>query len=152
MKKNEILEKQVEALEKLLELKQAIIDELEAKINRLQNSYPPAITNIPYVGPSIPQQPIFIPSQWTVESCPCNPGGTHDYPSPWFGTTPPCCKHCGKQSPSYGTVSVSGAVGGAIGSGSCAAGGITTTSTSISFDDDASTLTRAAGTVTGLKK
>ena len=101
MTKEEILEQQVEALEKLLQLKQAIVEELEAKISKLSIkdfNYP---QNIPWAAP-LPIPPSF-PSVFTPHD-PCNDGGFHDYPAPWFGTVPPGCTKCGKQGSHLWTV------------------------------------------------
>lgn len=81
MTKEEILEQQVEALEKLLQLKQATIEELEERL-RNNKSYP-SLHGYEYFGAR------------ASAHCPATVSGTHEYPTPWFGTIPPKCSACG---------------------------------------------------------
>lgn len=37
-------------------------------------------------------QQIFVPEKFNNHPC---LNGVHDYPSPWFGITPPVCRKCG---------------------------------------------------------
>lgn len=106
MDEKEILQRQVDALEKLLQIKEAIIQEQESKIQKLENEaivakfpqYPsfPGVHIGPYIGPPQPpfNVPNSVPSVWTND--PCNDGGFHNYPAPWYGTAAPQCTKCGK--------------------------------------------------------
>ncbi len=79
----DILKKQIEALEKLVDVKDRIISDLE---KRRANPMPlfPQVFGSPRV-----HQPAYLPE--------CS----HEYPTPWFGITPPPCNKCGQEAPSY---------------------------------------------------
>lgn len=91
-KLEDILREQVYEMEKLLDIKNRRISELENN-----NSI---IGTTPYIYP-------------TVDLC------QHHYPNPWYGTVPPNCLRCGKQSSNWitGTVHTGGTYGNQSGNG-----------------------------------
>lgn len=74
MKKKD-LEKRILELEKLVKQKDMLIEQLQFQL-QLNNQSPV----VPFFNDDL-----------------CWDGKPHDYPSPWFATTPPHCKKCGKQ-------------------------------------------------------
>ncbi len=116
MTKEEMLQEQIDMMDKLLKLKQAVIDELEAKIVRLEMA--PATIGAPWPGfpwPNPAPGLVNIPSVFgPVDVCPSNPSGLHDYPNPWNGTQPPCCKACGKPAWSSSSGTILGGIGSTL--------------------------------------
>lgn len=78
-KEIEVLKRQVKLLEELRALK--------LRVKELQAPEPAQITS-PF------QAPNSIPSQWPLSPCVLG----HDFPTHWFGTTPPTCRRCGAPS------------------------------------------------------
>ena len=70
-----------EALLKIIELQQEVI-------NLRKQLSAPIITQFP--------QTTWIDGPFRAPDL-CIGDGLHDFPSPWFGTTPPVCKKCGRQ-------------------------------------------------------
>lgn len=77
------LRRQIKELEKLVELKDRRIAELEKLTIPVSTPI-----SVPFVQPT-QIQPFIVTCQ-------------HEYPSPWFGITPPSCKKCGQ--PAFQTV------------------------------------------------
>ncbi len=78
---------ELEALKEQVELLKKIVDTQAQLIQEMRKTNPLPI--------------VTIPSVWQV---PCQ----HEYPFPWFGTTPPPCKKCGQIStPSWTITSTS---------------------------------------------